>query len=293
MKKTYTLLLLIFTCIQLFSQIGGNQLYRKDRNYDKTTPVTNFESTDSTVVFQAKVLLNQPADHYMLTLGVSQEGKSPAECLTKINQRIANFTTKIQSIGLKKQDIFVDFISQTKFFDFDVKSEDEIRQVEKGFIVKKNIILKIDKYEDIEKAIVEAAGEQIYDIVKVDYLNDNIDQIYTRLLNEANQLLEKKKNEYLRLFKRQIIGQPHAEDRFSYVFPKSQYEEYAAFESSDVENYSSSVVKKLARKSRTYYYEGENYSGYDRVINNANPTVGIQYILHLTVSYDVEKSKKR
>jgi len=58
-------------------------------------------------------------------------------------------------------------------------------------------------------------------------------------------------------------------------------------------NYSSGyqLVKKEERKAKTYFYEGINYSGFDKVINNANPEIGIQYILNLSVKYDLKKSK--
>jgi hypothetical protein len=54
-------------------------------------------------------------------------------------------------------------------------------------------------------------------------------------------------------------------------------------------NTTENYVKKLERKSKTFYYEGVDYSGFDKVINHANPTVGIQYIFNLSVKYKLKK----
>ncbi|HCC94677.1 MAG TPA: hypothetical protein DEQ26_10185 [Flavobacteriaceae bacterium] len=290
MKLILSTIFTLFTITILFSQIGGNQVYKNRNNinrFDKS--ISNFSSTDSTVTINVNILLNQTADKYILTLGVNQNGKNPKECLAQINKRIDSFITNSKKIGIKKEDIYVDFITQTKIFDFEVKSNN-VEQIENGFEIKKNIIIKVDKYENIEKLISEASVYQIYDVIKVDYLNDNTELIYENLLNEAKLILDKKKQNYFKIFNRKLIGQPRANDNFYYLFPKSQYQEYSAYESSELDNYPSSIIKKIARKNKTFYFEGIDYSGFDKVINNSNPTVAIQYILNLTVVYDIEKN---
>lgn len=57
-------------------------------------------------------------------------------------------------------------------------------------------------------------------------------------------------------------------------------------------NYNSdNYLKKLERKGKTYYYEGINYAGYDRIINDRSSEIGIQYMLNLSVKYDLKKNK--
>ncbi len=292
MNKVLFFCFFLLSVSPIYSQNGGNQIFR-NRNYMENVnkSINNFSSTDSTLVVNVNLLLNQVADKYILTLGVNQDGKSPNDCLIKINQRVDNFIAQTQKIGIKKNNLFVDFISQTKIYDFDVKS-DNVQEIDKGFEIKKNIIINVEDYSNIEKLISIASENQIYDIIKVDYINDNVDVIYDKLLNEAKLILERKKENYLNKFNRKIIGNPRANDNFYYVFPKTQYQEYSAYGSSEINNYSSSYVKKIARKDKTYFYDGVNYAGYDKVINNANPVVGIQYVLNLTVTYDIEKNKK-
>lgn len=295
-------ILTAFTFLNTKAQVGGNQIYRNPNQYDRPVKVftetnNNYYTTDSTLVISVKVLMNQTADKYKIILGVNEEALTPKKSIEGINQRINGFIKKISSLGIKENNVFVDFISQTKIYDYDIDSnQNTVTQKNKGFETKKNIIITVDKYPLIEKIIYEASDFKIYDVIKVDYMNADIDKIQENLLKEAYTVLDKKKDNYFNLFKKDIIGSPTANSGFSYIFPKSQYQNYSAFESSDVSymsnRYDVSYIRKEERKAKTYYYEGTDYSGFDKVINESNPEVGIQYILSLTVKYDLKKNKK-
>ncbi|MBO9702809.1 MAG: SIMPL domain-containing protein [Sporocytophaga sp.] len=295
MKIIYLLLLSAICTVSTFAQISGNQAYSRNKyersinknNFDLTNSIT---STDSTLVINVDILLNQRADLYKLVLGLNQEGQSPKECISKINSRIEEFKSQIAKLGIKKEDVFVDFISLNRIYDFEV-TRDNAKEVAMGFEIKKNIIIKIASFDAIEKVMVEAANSEIYDIIKVDYLNKDIEKIHQQLLDEAFLILERKKNDYLQKCNRKIIGNPRATDNFSFSSPAGQYENYSAYQGSEVTSYSSSFTKKLARKNETFYYQGLPYSGYDKVINNESPEVGIQYILNLSVTFDIAKNK--
>jgi len=51
------------------------------------------------------------------------------------------------------------------------------------------------------------------------------------------------------------------------------------------------MIKKLERKGKTFYYEGIPYNGFDRIINNQDPEIGIQYIMNISVKYDFKKNR--
>lgn len=289
MKTLLINLFCLFCFANCFAQISGNQTYRQN-DYENNKGSQNFFSTDSTLNITVKVLLNQNADKFVLTIGVNQEGKTTKDCMTKINERIENLRLKLLTIGIKNENIYVDFISQTKIYDFTMKSN-QAEQFEKGFETKKNIIISTQNLNDIEKIITEAAEFEIFDVIKVDYSNDNIESIYNQLFDEAFSLIERKKNKYFTLFKPKIIGEPRANDHFYVTFPKDSYKEYTAYETAEVSKYSSNYTKKTAKKSSTFYYEGMDYSGFDKVINQAQTEVGIQYMLTLSLTYTLQKTK--
>ncbi len=198
-------------------------------------------------------------------------------------------------MGIKKENVFVDFISQNKIYNHQIDENSRIvTQKTVGFEIKKNIIIEINDYSQIEKIISEASEYQIFDIIKVDYINTDIEKIKQKLIDEAYQILNKKKDDYQKKFDLSYIGDPKGSENFSFVFPKSQYKKYTAFESSEVENpyyENNNYIKKEERKSTTFYYEGLEYSGFDRIINSENPTIGIQYVMNLSVTYDIKRGK--
>ncbi len=298
--RLMTFILLLFFNL-LISQAKGNSNYRNRTLQDPVGtfyPETrHFYTTDSTLVINVNILLNQKADQFKITLGVSEEAENPKKSIESINKRIHDFMTRISILGIKKEDIFVDFISQTKIYDFNIESDQKIvTQKIKGFEIKKNMIINVNNYSLLEKIIYEASDFQIYDVIKFDYISTDPEKIKNKMLKEADAILKSKKEEYFSRFQKEIIGTPTADINFSYVFPKSQYQEYTAYESSDFDllrgNFNSeNYLKKLERKGKTFYYEGINYAGYDRVMNDHNPEIGIQYVLNVIVKYDLKKNK--
>ena len=292
--------LLIFS-ISVKAQMSGNQVYRERNSYNEIPTYypesKHFYATDSTLTINANILLNQKADRFKITLGLNEEAESSKKAIENINLRIANFLKRLSSLGIKKEEVYVDFISQTKVYDFDIEPNQKlVSQKIKGFEIKKNIIINTNDHSKIEKIIYEASDFQIYDIIKIDYINTNIEKIHQNLMKEAYVIINEKKDDYFGKFKHELIGNPIANSNFSYLFPKTQYQQYTAYESSDFDvvrgNYNNDYyIKKLERKGKTFYYEGIKYSGYDKVINDESPEIGIQYMINLSVKYDFKKNR--
>jgi uncharacterized protein YggE len=271
--------------------MSGNAVYGSNSNRREIQNSSGFSISDNTLSFKVKVLLNKKADQYVITLGLNEEAATVENCNTQINQRIANFTSKINKAGIKKDAIYVDFISQTKIYDYTL-SANKAEQFEKGFELKKNIIITVSSLKNIDMLVETASAFKIYDIIKIDYLSNNSSEIYAELLTEALKIAETKKNNYLKAFSKKSVGTPTATDEFIVITPETQYKNYKAFESSEFESYSNnaSVLKKIARKNNTFYYDGISPAGMDKVINGETPEVGIQYFLTLTINYKLDTS---
>jgi len=298
--KTKTVGIVVFLLIvtmQLQAQISGNQVYGNQTNYSGNNYSGNSRTVsvnDNILSVTVKILMNKKADGFSLTLGLNQEAETVNDCNTKINKRIDGFLAKAKSLGIKKDDFYVDFISQTKIYDFSV-NENTANQYEKGFEIKKNIIITTSNATNIEKLIDMASEFEIYDVIKVDYFNFDTDTTHYSLFDEALAMADVKKDKYLKAFKKRIIGTPNATEEFSIVFPKTQYSTYQAYESSEIQasyGYRSDAkyLKKIERKNKTFYYNGASLTDFDKVINPNQVEVGIQYILTLTVSYKIDTS---
>ncbi|WP_322549450.1 SIMPL domain-containing protein [Flavobacterium psychraquaticum] len=297
-KIKFFIVLFLLTTFASLAQISGNQIYENSdyssKNYNQTTTSnsTSFSINDNNLSFTIKILLNNKADGFIITLGLNEENESVSGCNQKINSRLNGFIGKLKAIGIKPEHTYVDFISQTKIYDF-TTNDLTAKQFEKGFEIKKNIIISTSNVVNLEKIITLASEYEIYDVIKVDYFNTDLDAIHNSLFDEALRLAESKKVSYLKAFGKRIVGTPTATENFTTFLPKSQYKTYQAFESSEIQTNSNSraqYLKKMERKNKTFYYDGMSNAGYDKVINANQTEVGIQYAITLTVSYKIDTS---
>ncbi len=289
-------LLLTFSVSQ--AQISGNQIYGNNQyngnNYSQNGLPNNavVSINDNHLTVTVKLLQNKKADGFVITLGLNEEDKTVSGCSKKINARIDGFLNKMKTLGIKKENVYIDFISQTKIYDFEVSGLNS-EQVDKGFEIKKNIIITTSNVNSLEKLIALASDFEIHDVIKVDYFNSDTNAIHNALFDEALVLAEAKKIRYMKSFGKRIVGTPNATEEFATVFPETQYKTYQAFETAEIQtNYNnrSPYLKKIARKNKTFYYDGISSAGFDKVINPNQTEVGIQYVLTLTMTYKIDTS---
>ena len=297
-KLKLIIALLLLNVLSVSAQISGNQVYGKNNyngnNYNQETLPNNSKVSinDNVLSVSVKILLNKKADGFVMTLGLNEEDETVAGCSKKITARITGFIEKMKSLGVKKENVYIDFISQTKIYDFEVNGMNS-EQIEKGFEIKKNIIVSTSNVTSLEKIIALASDFEIHDVIKVEYYNNETDAIHNSLFDEALVLAEAKKIRYMKAFGKRIIGTPTATEEFATVFPKTQYNTYQAFETAEIQtNYNnrSPYLKKIARKNKTFYYDGISSAGFDKVINPNQTEVGIQYIMTITMHYKIDTS---
>ena len=290
--------LLLLNVLSVSAQISGNQIYGKNNyngnNYNQESLPNNSKVSinDNVLSVSVKILLNKKADGFVMTLGLNEEDETVAGCSKKITARITGFIEKMKSLGVKKENVYIDFISQTKIYDFEVNGMNS-EQIEKGFEIKKNIIVSTSNVNSLEKIIALASDFEIHDVIKVEYYNNETDAIHNSLFDEALVLAEAKKIRYMKAFGKRIIGTPTATEEFATVFPKTQYNTYQAFETAEIQtNYNnrSPYLKKIARKNKTFYYDGISSAGFDKVINPNQTEVGIQYVMTITMHYKIDTS---
>lgn len=280
--------------LYLNAQISGNQVYQNKSINHKQTPAetTSIYSTDSTLVITSKVLLNKLAKLYSMTIGVNSIAKTVVEANQITNKKIENVKRKLKNLGIKKGDLFVDFVSETKIYDHTVE-DGKIKEYFDGFSIRKNLIIETSKLSNIDKIINYCSEQEIYDVVKVDYKSEDIEEINEDLFDQAitiskNKMKRFSDNSSIELTDKYRI----VSESFKIYYPKNLYKQYTeAFETSLVNNYySSNYIKKEVRKERTFYYDGINTKiGVDKIIDEISPVVGIQYLFELVITYDLKK----
>ena len=140
--------------------------------------------------------------------------------------------------------------------------------------------------------IVERCSKvEVYDIIQVEYLNEGLDKINEQLFEEALKVIEQKRKRFLKASSVELSGRHRLQSEDLHIYyPKSLYQQYnEAYESSSINYYSSSYIKKEVRKGRTFYYEGLRVNDApDRIKDEAAAEIGIQYLLEISMVYDLK-----
>jgi uncharacterized protein YggE len=183
MKKASLLILglLFFVNSQVFAQESGNRIYGNQGYYNqqKHSPQTNTGTLNNGTdrrfyATEASVLMNIKPDAFVAVFGIQQEGANPADSNGKLVARLDQFGKSLGALGVKPDDIFVDFITQNKIYDYKAQGNDVI-EVPAGFETKKTIAVRYKSRDIFEKIVAEAAKAQIFDLIKVDYIVSDFD----------------------------------------------------------------------------------------------------------------------
>jgi len=295
MKSLFSFLLIHLLCSTAAAQISGNQAYRdrysSNRNYDIDGETRSVFVKDSLLYVSADILFNAAADSMLVMLGLNEEAPTIKTANENMNKRIAGFRNGLRTIGVGDKHSYVDFITQTKIYDYRINGNTATQFI-KGFEIKKNIIVRIAATQMFDKVIELASENGIYDVIKVDYIVSDQQRIYEEMLAAAATVIRQKKAGYLRLSPAAVseTGKIVTENFYA-VYPNTQYQNYEAFETSDVTTSTENIVlyKKQQRTNKTFYYEKIDQSNFDQIIHNSTPVVGVQYVLKLQMQYDLKK----
>src|SRR5262249_22062771 len=118
------LVALALCAVNCFAQESGNVAYSSNKR-PKSSGVAlgnlySIESKDSVVstYLEANLLINAKADEYVAVFGLSQEGATLADCNSKMDSQLKEFTAGLEGLGVNRNDVFVDFIAQNKIYDY-------------------------------------------------------------------------------------------------------------------------------------------------------------------------------
>jgi len=298
------LLALIMICPQQMpAQVSGNI------GYSNSGGKTRAEQTDralhglskeelpptSTSSFvEANVLMNVKADEYVVVFGIMREAETLAECGKKMDATIAAFTEELKTLGIKGDDVFVDFVTQNKIYGFQAEG-DFLQEKHVGMELKKNVVIHYKDHALLDKIALAAAKAQVFDLIKVDYIVKDVGAVQDRLMEEATRIAKKKMGRYEKLgIKLQVPAQVYAE-KSSIHYPTQMYDSYTAFESEEVRGDPDrkKYVVKHVRKSATLFYNGMGADGFDSVINPIVTEPVVQFTHYIKVKYEVEQPKAR
>ncbi len=292
MKKIiFTLSIIFALSLVAPAQESGNSVYggaqkRRSQNVNLGNLYAS-ESKDavSSPFIEAYVLMNAKADEYVAIFGLAQEAATPADSNTKVDAQLKTFTASLETLGIKANDIFIDFITQNRVYDFSVAGSTAKEKLT-GFETKKNIAVRYKDRALLEKILAAAAKTSIFDLIKVDYVVSDMSSVRARLLEEAAKIIKKKEENYARLLGIKLRPALVFQEKYDTFFPSEQYSSYVAYESGSVDDRIRTVEK---RKSTTFYFNPLNGNEFDAIINAVGIEPIVQCTLYLKVKYGVSQ----
>jgi uncharacterized protein YggE len=283
--------LLILSALAAFGQESGNRgVYgrRTDRTPPSNGVISASESKDLVPVqfIEAYVLLNAAPDEFVAVFGASQEGPTAAESNQKVSAQIERFLTAAAQLGVKRGDTYVDFITQNRVYNFTPAADGTIREKLEGFETKKTIAVRYTDRAVLEKLVAAAAQASIFDLIKVDYVINDMSKIRARLFEEASRIIKQKEESYTRSLDLRIKRHAIFQETYNTYYPAELYQTYTAYESGEVEQSDDSRTRVVRqRKSSTSYLEPLDRSDFDAVINPVGLEPVVQNTLYLRVRY--------
>lgn len=275
------------------SQVGGNQINNYDKynpGYRSTAPV-KIALTDTTIVIEVKILENTAADFYLVTMGISQKGKTVAETLDNLKKIGEKFTSQLKQNGIPSEKIQFDFVNQYKIFELTEINNTTYKEELTGFEANSTATIRIEKIEELDKILVIASQLGIYDLIKVDYMLNDIYSHKQKLMNEAANLLLSKKTFYEKTANMRVHpnGSIYAEN-FEAIQPSEQYERFQSATSSEISSYGESRYRIIkSPEPLSFFYNPKTADSFDKVLNPQIFGPSVQLVYTLQVKYRLLK----
>jgi uncharacterized protein YggE len=289
MKKTVLSLFISgFCCLSAFGQESGNSIYNQAS--PRTSPKTGVVNNNGDLIIDAYVLLNAAPEEFIAVFGAAQEAPTAVESNQKVNSQIEDFLSAAERLGVKRGDTFVDFITQNRVYNFSTDSDNVNRERLAGFETKKTISVRYKDRALFEKLVTAAARASIFDLIKVDYIINDMGTIRQRLFEAAVSAVRQKEENYTRALGIVLKRNALLQETYDTHFPRERYQIYTAFESGAVDtSYNSNSRTIRERKSRTAYLEPLDRSIFDAVINPTGVEPMVQCTLYLRINYTVAR----
>lgn len=312
MKKVISIFTLIILALFCQAQHAGNSLYDGSNSSPNLIPYnhpsgvnlninTSGRSYGNMVSLKADVMINVLPSAYIIILSATQVNESFEMADSMLNTRFRKLKQGLRNMGITDEDVHIDFISLVPQYEIEFsKKKHSItgNEIATGYELKKNVHVRVKNTALIDGIIATASGAEIYDLVKVDYVVENMEQVYQQLRSKAIDIIKLKLLPYTETgiqLKQLDLGETRGS-----VYPAERYASYTAYKSGTPAHFTRTDKKDVlqinyADKQNTVYYEKVPFGQFDHVINPTTNEPAVQFYFSLQVNYKIvdEEAEKR
>ena len=295
MKKCVLFILSLFVVVPASGQESGNRIYGNSGYYQqKRQMLANtgmLGNSNEGYAIEARVLTNLKPDAFVVVFGVNDEGSNAASSNEKVNTKIGNLIQRIKPLGIDSSNVFIDFITQNRVYDFTVSGTQATESLT-GFETKKTVAIRYKDRGLFERIVSAAADSRIFDLIKVDYIVSDFDAVRAGLFDAAAKMVKSKEQRYANALgvTFNVIGL--SIEKYDVSYPAEAYQRYQAYETGDasVENNQGASSRVEKRKSFTFFYEPFEGGSFDSVLAPMGLEPMVQFSIYLRMQYQVKRS---
>lgn len=292
MNKIKLLACLLILSNSLFGQVSGNINYQAQTRYPDNNINVSL-SGNSDLIISVKGLANVKADNYVAIFNLTQVGETTAEVNELLNKRVNTVLSKISN----KPDIetYVDMVSFVPVYEYEVEkkvfSKKTYNEIPVGFELKKNLHVKYKNTDFLNELISICTNAEIYDLIRVDYSSNKLEQIKSDLMKKAKTILSEKTANYQEVLGNDFSAyEKQIAEGYRIVYPVEMYKSYQAYSSSSLNLKKPTNINQVD-KSTTLYYQPIINKEFDFVMNPTvlEPVIQVMY----EIKFSINREKKQ
>jgi len=287
---------------QATAQIMGNAKEMGNVNYggnnyqiNRGNTITTTTSTQDEMTVVIKGIYNERATSHIATFGILQTGKTADEATSLINERINNVIKEL-AVNNKEVEIATDMISFVPSYSY--TSDKKIfnprtyNETPTGFELKKNLIIKYKTATDFDKIISICGKNEIYDLVKVDYITTAYDAIRNQMQKKALEVFKEYMANYSLIMNTDLSKKEKTLlEGFNISYPTENYKKYQAYSSETNPSFDSNSQVNVAKKNTTQYYNGALLREHNFIFNPEVIEPTIQAFYEITIKIKLKEDQ--
>lgn len=238
-----------------------------------------------------KVLYNQVPDAFLAIFNVLQLGENAEDANDQMETRIEAILSGLSKIGIPRDEVFIDMISQIPIYEYEVQKKvfsKTYQEIPAGIELQKNLHVRFKDGNLMEKVVRLMAQQEVFELVKVDYLIKNQGKILQDVRKAALAYSQEELKSYSTLGVRYDTLPVLFNDSRKVIFPLTRYQSYPSKTSSSLkEKVKDPSQVQQVRTPKVVYYQALPTDDYSVVINPLVNEPCVQFHYELMLRYQL------
>jgi len=276
---------------------SGNYNYHNQYQNNQVNTIQTTTGNENEMYIVIKGIYNEKATSQRAVFSVLQIGKTAEETTNLMDARLETVTKAITAFN-PEIEIIVDMISFVPMYDYEIQKKifnpKTYNEKPSGFELKKNLIIKFKKTNDLNAIMNFCAKQEIYDLAKVDYVTSNLDHIRDVLQVKAAEEYKQMLTNYSAIMNTDLFKKEKSlTEGYNTIYPMESYRSYSAFSQASINFEPSSTVNNI-RKNNTQFYDAALSKTHTFVVNAdiTEPTIQIFYDLTIRIKLKEDQLPK-